>query len=173
MLVFKSGNIYILHITQAFWCTDTTFTITKPHSSYVLNVLNVYVFLDWQSRHIQCDYSRPRDRKSDRPDSGEHLPNSWAPEWRALHFGPTCAGSAGHHRRPSWPLALVWCWRQLVPILVWFHSWEFSTLWLIVFVSMHTLTALTKTSLTILLNLFDVPCHFNFNALRQAEIENK
>lgn len=137
---------------------------------YVLSVLNVYVFLDWQSRHIQCDCSRPRDRRSGRSDSGEHVPNSRAPERRALHLGPTCAGGTGHHRRPSWALALLWCRRQLVPILVWFHSWEFSALWLVVFVSTHTVTALAKTSLPILLNLFDVPCHFNLNALRQAEI---
>lgn len=144
MLVFKSGSIYILHIPQAFWCTDTTFTITKRHSSYVLNVLNVYVFLERQRRHIQCDCSRLRDRKSDRPDSGEQLTDSWAPEWRALHLGSTRAGSAGHHRRPSWPLTLVRCQRQLVSILVWFHSWKFSALWFIVFVSKRTLRALKE-----------------------------
>lgn len=165
MLVFKSGSIYILLIPQAFWCPDTTFTITKPHSSYVLNVLNIYVFLDRQRRHIQCDCSRSRDRKWSWPDTGEQLPNSWAPEWRALHLGSTCAGRAGHHRRPSWPLTLIRCRRQPVPILVWFHSWKFSTLWFIVFVSVHTLTAWKeKKSLPILLN--PVWCSLSFHPWR-------
>lgn len=168
--MFRSGSIYILHISQAFWCTGATFTITKLHSSYVLNVSNMYVFLDRQRRHIQCDCIRPRGRKSDRPDSGEQLPNCWAPKWCTLHPGPTCAGSAGHHQRPSWPLTFVRCWWQLVPILVWFHSWKFSTLWFfIVSVSMRALPTLEEKSLPILLNLFDVLCHFTLEGLEASK----
>lgn len=164
MLVFRSGSVYILHIPQAFWCTETTFTTTKPHSSYVINVLNIYVFLERQRRHIQCDCSRPWDRKRGRPDPGQQLPNSWAPEWRALHFGPACAGSAGHHRRPSWPLTLLrWRW-QPVPILVRFHSWKFSTLWFIVFVPVHTLTALKEKTLAYFIE--PVWCSLSFHPWR-------
>uniref|UniRef100_A0A8C8TBG3 Uncharacterized protein n=1 Tax=Peromyscus maniculatus bairdii TaxID=230844 RepID=A0A8C8TBG3_PERMB len=35
-----------------------------------------FVLLERQRRHIQCDCSRLRDRKSGRPDSGEQLTDS-------------------------------------------------------------------------------------------------